>query len=441
MNRQDVFGGAQVVIQHPILVEETEVRCQYYAYLKKLIKSSKRERRKYSRAQLAFYQNVLCGEDDYAEQYENWRAIRRYCYLLPFDVAEVLGYNKKLGTFTAISLVNQISCDFNLPDETTDLLHSEFSAAFGDELAWDDVLHERKFNRYKTYLQLVRNNLSFIQERPYNILITATMSAGKSTLINALVGKNISLMQNMAATSKIHTIISKPFDDRVTTEYDSEISLDATQDELLMDNEANRTSRITVSTFFNGLLGGQRIILYDSPGVNSSQNPEHTEITNKMIRSKKYKLLVYVLNATQLGTTDEEQHLNLIAKAVGKRNILFVMNKIDHLISEDESLSDVIMRQIDFLKQKGFKAPIICPVSARAAYLAKKGKKEQLSRLERRELESYSDKFAQSGLPEYYENEMGCPPISGTGDETDDLYRDCGFAYFENIIIQYKKER
>ena len=117
------------------------------------------------------------------------------------------------------------------------------------------------------------------------------------------------------------------------------------------------------------------------------------------------------------------------------------MNKIDHLISEDESLSDVIMRQVDFLKQKGFKAPIICPVSARAAYLAKKGKKEQLSRLERRELESYSDKFAQSGLPEYYENEMGCPPISGTGDETDDLYRDCGFAYFENIIIQYKKER
>lgn len=441
MNRQDVFAGAQVVIQHPILVEETEVRCQYYAYLKKLIKSSKRERRKYSRAQLAFYQNVLCGEDDYAEQYENWRAIRRYCYLLPFDVAEVLGYNKKLGTFTAISLVNQISCDFNLPDETTDLLHSEFSAAFGDEQAWDDVLHERKFNRYKTYLQLVRNNLSFIQERPYNILITATMSAGKSTLINALVGKNISLMQNMAATSKIHTIISKPFNDGVTTEYDSEISLDATKDELLTDNEDNRTSRITVSTYFDGLLCGQRITLYDSPGVNSSENPEHTEITNKMIRSKKYKLLVYVLNATQLGTTDEEQHLDLVAKVVGRRNILFVMNKIDHLISEDESLSDVITRQVDFLKQKGFRAPIICPVSARAAYLAKKSKKEQLSRLERRELESYSDKFAQRGLPEYYEDEMGCPPISDTGDETDDLYRDCGFAYLENIIIQYIKEK
>lgn len=441
MNRQDVFAGAQIVTQHPILVEEAEVRSQYYAYLKKLIKSTKMDRRKFSKAQLSFYQNALCGENAYVEQYEDWRAIRRYCYLLPFDVAAVLAYSKKLGTFTATTLINQIRCDFDLPYEAAGLLHSEFLAALGDEQAWDDIFHEKKLSRHKAYFRLVRNNLAFIQERPYSILITATMSAGKSTLINALVGQNISLMQNMAATSKIHTIISKSFDDGVTTEYDSEISLDATKDELLTDNESNRTSRITVSTCFNGLLCGQRITLYDSPGVNSSENPEHTEITNKMIRSKKYKLLVYVLNATQLGTTDEEQHLDLVAKAVGRRNILFVMNKIDHLISEDESLSDVIMRQVDFLKQKGFKAPIICPVSARAAYLAKKGKKEQLSRLERRELESYSDKFAQSGLPEYYENEMGCPPISGTGDETDDLYRDCGFAYFENIIIQYKKER
>ena len=361
--------------------------------------------------------------------------------MLPFDIAAILAYNKKLGTFASSSLINQIRCDFELPYETASLLYSEFSAAFGDEQAWDDILHERKLSRYRVYLRLVRSNLSFIQERPYNILITATMSAGKSTLINALVGEKISLTQNMAATSKIHTIISKLFDDEVTTEYDSEISLDATKDELLTDNEENKTSRITVSTYFDGLLCGQRIILYDSPGVNSSQNPEHTEITNKMIRSKKYKLLVYVLNATQLGTTDEERHLELVAKTIGKRNILFVMNKIDHLISEDESLFDVIKRQRDFLKEKGFKAPIICPVSAQAAYFAKKGKKEQLSRLERRELESYSDKFAQSGLPEYYENEMECPPIPDTGDEIDDLYRDCGFAYLENIIIQYKKER
>lgn len=440
MNRQDVLSGAQTVTQHPILAEGADVRCQYYAYLKSLIKRGKRERRKYPKAQLSFYQNVLCGGNACAGRYENWQAIRSYCYLLPFDVAAVLGYNKNQGKSKFVFLVNQISRDFDLADEVAELLHLEFSATLGDVQAWDDVLHKRILSRYRTYLRLVRNNLEFIQARPYSILITATMSAGKSTLINALAGKNISLMQNMAATSKIHTIISKPFDDGVTTEYDSDISLDATKDELLTDNEDNRTSRITVSTYFDSLLCGQRMTLYDSPGVNSSENPEHTAITNKMIRSKKYNLLVYVLNATQLGTTDEEQHLALVAKAVGRRNVLFVMNKVDHLISEEESLPDIIMRQRDFLKGMGFKTPVICPVSARAAFLSKRGKKEQLSRLERRELESYADKFAQSGLREYYEEEMDCPAISDTGDEADNLYRDCGFAYLEKIIIQYKKE-
>lgn len=443
MKQQDVFAGAQIVTRHPILAEETDVRCQYYTYLKKLIKRIRKDRRKYPKAQLAFYRNVLCGEDAPTKWYKDWRGIRRYCYLLPFDVAAVLAYGKtamKAGAHGTNAIVEQICRDFNLPADAGALLELELLAASGDGQAWNGVLRDRKLSRYGTYLRLVRDNIAFIQERPYNILITATMSAGKSTLINALVGKNISLTQNMAATSKIHTILSKPFDDGVTTEYDSDISMNATQDDLMTDNAENRSPRITVSTYFDGLLHGRRITLYDSPGVNSSENPEHTEITNRMVRSRKYKLLVYVLNATQLGTEDEEQHLDFVAKAVGRRNVLFVMNKIDCLISEDESLSGVIKRQREFLEQKGFKNPVICPVSARAAFFAKKGKREQLSRLEQRKFESYVDNFAQSSLREYYEGEMGCPAIPDAGDEIDGLYRDCGFAYLENIIIQCTKE-
>ena len=77
--------------------------------------------------------------------------------------------------------------------------------------------------------------------KPYNILITATMSAGKSTLINSLIGKNISLMQNMACTSKIHTIISKPLEDGVSSEYDHDLSMAASIEDLLSDNEDNKS--------------------------------------------------------------------------------------------------------------------------------------------------------------------------------------------------------
>ena len=441
MNQQGVFSSAQIITQHPILMASPELRFQYYGYLRKLIRLIKWDRRKYPKAQLSFYENILCGESVSQDKFEEWGAIRPYYYLLPFDVVAILAYRKNAVRPDVLSkLIDQITSDFKLPDKATDILRVGFSAAFGNEQAWNNLSQNRNLKQHKEYLDLVRDNISFINDRPYNILITATMSAGKSTLINAFAGKNISLMQNMAATSKIHTVISKPFDDGVTTEYDSEISLDASKDELLTDNEDNRTTRIIVSTYFYGPIGGKRVIFYDSPGVTSSENSEHTEITSKMLKSKKYKLLLYVINATQLATTDEEEHLRFVANLIGRRKVLFVLNKIDHLISEDESLPDVIARQKDFLKQHGFKAPVICPVSAYAAYLTKKSRHEQLSQIEQFEIVNYINKFKRSSLSEYYEKELGYSKIPVTGNEVDDLYRNCGFAYLENIIGHYKEE-
>lgn len=106
----------------------------------------------------------------------------------------------------------------------------------------------------------------------------------------------------------------------------------ASIEDLLSDNEDNKSYKITVGTYFNGELGGKRIVLFDSPGVNSSENVEHTEISQRMIKSRKYRLMIYVLNATQLGTTDEEYHLEMVRQRLGRAKIIFVMNKADKLI-------------------------------------------------------------------------------------------------------------
>lgn len=439
MDLEDVFASAQIVTQHPVLMERAELRCQYYAYLKKLIRLNKCDRQKYAKANLSFYKATLCGDNIFKNPKE-WDEIRHCIYLLPFDAAAILASINWINTNIPSTITKQMMLDFKLPKDHRELLNWEFHAALGDKETWTAILRRKYVKQYEEYLRLVQENVFFTKERPFKILITSTMSAGKSTLINALVGKNVSLMQNIAATGKIHTIISKPFEDGVTTEYDSEISIDATREELLTDNENNKTAKIIVSTYFDGLLGGQRVILYDSPGVNSSENPVHAEITRKTLKAKKYKLVLYVLNATQLGTTDDEQHLKFVSETIGKRKCLFVMNKIDRLVSEDESLPDIIARQKAYLKQHGFKNPIICPVSTRAAYLTKKSRHEDSSRSEQREMENYVDMFAQSGLAEYYENELGCSAVPMTGKEVDDLYRNCGFAYLENIIIRYKEK-
>lgn len=434
MNQHDVFASTQIITFNPILKQNIDIRTQYFVYLRKLIRSVRWDKRKYTKAQIIFYKDVLCDEQDGPIYNRNISFAPRFCYLLPYDLAIMLGFHPKVVKSEKVkTIIDRIISDFKLPNEHAAFLALEFEAALGSLPAWEDVLKSNLTKGFKRYLKLVKKNISFINTRPYNILITATMSAGKSTLINSLVGKNISLMQNMACTSKIHNIISKSIEDGVSSEYDHDLSMDASKEDLLSDNEDNKSYKITVGTFFNGELGGKRIVLFDSPGVNSSENAEHAGISQRVIKSRRYHLMIYVLNSTQLGTTDEEHHLEVVKQRLGRTRILFVMNKADKLISQNDDFRESIEGQRKFLMSKGFKNPLICPVSSRAAYLVKKSRGEELSRIERGELENYMDKFEIQSLADYYEETLGCPHIS-VNNEVDALFVNCGFAHFEKII-------
>lgn len=434
MNQQDIFASAQIIMFNPILKETADIRVQYFRYLRKLLRDVRWDKRKYTKAQIKFYKDILCNEQEGVKYNKDISFDARFCYLLPYDLAVMLGFHPKVVKSEKIkTIINKIILDFHLPKTQATIFSLEFQAALGSPEAWEEIFKSILTKEFQQYLKLVKTNISFINKKPYGILITATMSAGKSTLINALTGKNISLVQNMSCTSKIHTIISKSKDDGISSEYDYDISIAASKEDLLDDNGENKSYRITVGTFFNGELGGKRIVLMDSPGVNSSENAEHAEITQQMIESQRYHLMIYVLNSTQLGTTDEERHLENVKQKIGETKMIFVMNKVDQLISEDEDYIDAIEDQRKFLISKGFNNPVICPVSSRAAYLVKKSKTAELSRIERRELENYMDKFEMQSLSDYYEKTFGCLRIS-INDETDALFVNCGFAHFEKII-------
>ena len=64
----------------------------------------------------------------------------------------------------------------------------------------------QEFNGLKDYIKLWKENNNFNNQKEKKVLITATMSAGKSTLINALIGKKISKVTNEACTEKLHYI-------------------------------------------------------------------------------------------------------------------------------------------------------------------------------------------------------------------------------------------
>lgn len=270
----------------------------------------------------------------------------------------------------------------------------------------------------------------FIDTKSYKLLVTATMSAGKSTFINALVGKNICLSRNMACTSKLHSIVSKPFDTDFTFEYDYALSLAANKEK--EQEIANKTVVRTV--YYDGILAGQRLIINDSPGVNFSGDAEHKQITDKMIEAGNYQLMIYLMNATQLGTNDDEEHLNYVKKHIGDKPVLFVMNKIDAFNEDEEDIESIALTQIKRLEAKGFHEPLVCPVSARAGFLAKKAKEEELGRMERRELNNMEDKFEQMNIVDYYTKYYPEFVIPDHEDEDKQLLKTCGISYVETII-------
>ena len=271
---------------------------------------------------------------------------------------------------------------------------------------------------------------NFIETDSYKILVTATMSAGKSTFINALTGKNICLSRNMACTSKLHSIVSKPFDTDFTFEYDYALSIAANREK--DPDIADKTVVRTV--YYEGILAGQRLIINDSPGVNFSGDAEHKQITDQMISAGNYQLMVYLMNATQLGTEDENAHLEFVKEHISDKAILFVINKIDALNEDEEDIEAIAQTQIKRLEAMGFKKPLVCPVSARAGFLAKKAQKEELIRMERRERNNMEDKFEQMNIVDYYTKYFPDITVPDSEDENRQLLKTCGVSYIETII-------
>ena len=440
-NLQDILAGSQIICVNPVKQKETDYKICYYTYLKSLVRTMVSTKGKYVRAQLAFYKAELCGENSIPRKMQPALLEQADCLLMPFDIVAIIGFQALQKRHDRMkALVYKMECDLSLSTEQKMLLSAAFEAACGKQDSWKQVMEYEWAGVYGDYLQQVRKNAEFVSNKPYNVLVTANMSAGKSTLINALVGKNINLTQNLACTSKIHMIVSKPFEDGVISENDHLLSFSASKEELLSDNEQNQTGKITVGTYFAGELAGKRLVLIDSPGVNSSENSEHTVVTHRMIQSGKYRLLIYVMNATQLGTTDEAAHLKYVKDRLGRRKILFVINKADQLLLEDEDIGKIISNQKQFLESLGFKDPVICPVSARAAYLAKKELQEELSRWEYRELENLMYKFECNSFANYYERVLKCDPIF-CENEYQSLFRNSGFLYLEKLMIEFTKWR
>ena len=110
----------------------------------------------------------------------------------------------------------------------------------------------------------------------------------------------------------------------------------------------------------------------DTPGVNSSLNPQHKELVRKEFSDNNPEILVYVIPVETYGSEDDYNHLKYVLKKVSYGRIIFVVNMMDTYDPEDDSVEDILQNIRAHLSEIGFENPMVCPVSAKAGLLIKK---------------------------------------------------------------------
>ena len=423
---------SHIIEKNPIVKADIDIRRQYLNLVKKYLLLGGWNRLKYVKAQIDLYENLLIKREvlNPISTYN----LEYYKHFVLFDLLHILGFeNKYIYSDKMKEVINIYTVDFPYMRNEKEIINKVL-CYFKNYKKLKCIEKYFSMDEEVEYIESIYDNLKFKNEKASTVMITANMSAGKSTFINALTGKYISLSQNMACTSKIHSIIGKAFNDGYTCKYDHNLTLMTDKEELINNNELNYSDKVIVSTYYDGNLGGKRIVINDSPGVNFSCNSDHKNITNKLIKSKKYDMLIYLMNATQLGTNDEDEHLEFVRKSIGEKPIIFIINKIDTFNIEEEDIINTIKKQYEYIESKGFKKPIVCPVSSRAGYLSKISKYGKLSRVENRELYNYIDKFEQMKLMDYYNKCFPDIKIKDSKDENTQLLKTCGLSYVEKII-------
>lgn len=218
----------------------------------------------------------------------------------------------------------------------------------------------------------------------FEVYVVATMSSGKSTVLNALVGMELLPAKNEACTATIARIQDDDKADFFTAQrFDKDgkplSEVEKADIELLEKwNDDPQTSRIEINGDIPTVqqTDERRMVFVDTPGPNNSRDSAHRRITLEAIRSKPLSMVLYVLNATSLSVNDDKNLLDEVCKAMSaggrqaQDRFIFVLNKIDAFDpGKHESVRSALETTREYLRNAGIENPLIVPVSARLAKL------------------------------------------------------------------------
>ncbi|EKN3569209.1 TPA: dynamin family protein [Yersinia enterocolitica] len=242
-----------------------------------------------------------------------------------------------------------------------------------------------------------------------NVIMVATMSAGKTSLINALLGNEVLFSANEAATATLTRIThNRNLRQRIEgVSYTQqgechERSNNVQSTTLRQWNDHQAVKYIELDCRIESLRKTAKpLVIYDTPGPNNSQDASHKALLDAALTLPGKKLLVYVLNATQLAAQDDKQLLQEIknspALASGNQ-IIFILNKVDQLDDErGETIELFLEKTRSYLEQTGYSRPVIIPAMMQTSLIAKKVlSRKSITRNQKHRLQAELQRFREN---------------------------------------------
>jgi len=289
-------------------------------------------------------------------------------------------------------------------------------------------LQEGPIEEFKT--EDIQENFENAINSDFRIVIVAPMSSGKSTLINAIVGRDMLPAVNQATTAVITEIKDndnlEDFFVSAADKYGNVVAQNEKASKKLIselnykkdpkdpENKEALIHLIQMEGPIPNLPSDMlNTVFVDTPGGNNSQNMEHEEMMDEAINDENKSLILYVFNGAQLGTNDSNIILQKIANSMknsanGKQSrdrFLFVANRMDEFDVSEEPYEEVIENTIlPQLASNGITEPNLFLASAQTAKLIRMvNNGEELSETEEEDMEKLVKRFNRSTrmLPKY----------------------------------------
>ncbi len=262
----------------------------------------------------------------------------------------------------------------------------------------------------------------------FEVHVIATMSAGKSTVINAMLGSDLLASANGACTAVVtrvedcaeakqvtarrfnrkHEAIgpSEPATRELLEAWNAEVG--HAEDIENKQKDEQKTATIIVTGCFPSISKEKerRLVLIDTPGPNSARHPQHRKVTYDAINNETTSMVMFVIDKDITNNADELlQDVSEAMRRGGRRihdRFVFLYNKIDDFRDRGPNSGESIKSALEniriFLEQKfKIKNPLVIPTSALTALSLRRCRNgEQLTFDESSDLENFKRRFLHS---------------------------------------------